>query len=297
MGRRKKEPQKSSLRDIPVLGWLFIITLFAFPAVLVVFFIRGDQSLLLRLWLYTVFLLPGLALSFNFGITGALVSIIFALPVLVWQTIQFMKGRLESSLILVSHLTTLMLVLFLTGVASEAFKRQRDMLEKYSFTDPLTNLYNQRFFYNYLEREMDRSRRYNQPLSLVLLDLDDFKIYNDTYGHVQGDRALIKVADILRSTARATDVVARYGGEEFAVILPQTNLESAKAFCERLREKLAATPIPAERGATTPPLTASLGVALYDGKMTAREFVHEADKVMYFSKRSGKNLVTTENGS
>lgn len=277
------------------LGWIFIFTLFAFPALLGVFFMEADHSLLLRLWLYTIFLLPGLILSFNYGLTGALLSIAFTLPVLVWQTLQFLNQRSESSLILVSHLTTLILVLFSTGVAFEAFKRQRVTLEKHSFTDPLTNLYNQRFFYNYLEKEIDRSRRYRQPLSLVLMDLDDFKKYNDTYGHVQGDRALITVAEILRSTARATDVVARYGGEEFAVILPQTNLENAKAFCERMRERLAATPIPAERGATTRPLTASVGVALYDGKMTAREFVHEADKVLYYSKRSGKNLVTLKN--
>ena len=103
-------------------------------------------------------------------------------------------------------------------------------------TDSLTGLYNRRSFQERLEQEVDRAIRYHRPLSLIMIDIDYFKMYNDTYGHLQGDSVLVEVARILKQLSRAPDIVARYGGEEFALILPETDKANAEALGRRLRE-------------------------------------------------------------
>ncbi|MFB3816239.1 MAG: diguanylate cyclase [Candidatus Methylomirabilales bacterium] len=158
-----------------------------------------------------------------------------------------------------------------------------------AITDPLTGLANHRQFYNQLSREVRRAQRYERPLSLLMLDLDHFKQFNDRYGHLAGDQALREVAEVLRQNARSVDILARYGGEEFALILPETDLKRAASQAERVRAAVAAFPF---LGASAGPgsLTVSIGVAALLGKMRkGQDLVHDADQALYRAKAQGRN--------
>ena len=160
-----------------------------------------------------------------------------------------------------------------------------------SVTDELTGLFNRRRFDEVLDTEVERAKRFGQPMALVLLDIDDFKQVNDTYGHLQGDLVLREVARVLRQSSREIDEPARYGGEEMAVALPQTDLEGAYRFAERVRRRIEALDLPLLDGDGTLKVTASFGAASLgtssgDGKDA---LVAAADAALYRAKRSGKN--------
>jgi diguanylate cyclase (GGDEF)-like protein/PAS domain S-box-containing protein len=160
-------------------------------------------------------------------------------------------------------------------------------LEALATTDGLTGLKNHRTFQERLLEEVRRAVRYGAPLSILMLDVDRFKTYNDAFGHPAGDAILRKIAEVIKTTARTTDVVARYGGEEFAVILPETDREQARIAAERFRAAIEATPWPewavtASFGVATLARTASDSVAL----------IAQADAALYQSKRIGRNCVT-----
>src|SRR5438128_728998 len=161
--------------------------------------------------------------------------------------------------------------------------------EALSVTDDLTHLYNSRYLNLVLRRETKRASRSGRPLSLLFIDLDGFKSINDTHGHLFGSRALVEAAQVIKGSARETDVVARFGGDEFALILPDTGGEGAFAVGARIRERFAAHAFLAEDGFDIH-LTASVGVAtLPDAAASAEELVQAADKAMYLVKESGKN--------
>jgi len=168
----------------------------------------------------------------------------------------------------------------------ESEKRYRDL----SITDDLTGLFNQRHFYNQLRTEIDRIQRYKHPLALLLLDVDNFKIYNDTYGHLAGDKVLAKLGEVIRNSIRKTDSGYRYGGEEFTVILTETRGQDAVIVAERLRKRFSDEiffPVPLE----PVHVTVSVGIAGYrDGEEIA-SFVKRADQNMYEAKAKGKNCV------
>jgi len=161
-----------------------------------------------------------------------------------------------------------------------------------SITDGLTGLYNARYFYERLDVEMSRARRYNHDLTLLMLDIDFFKRYNDTYGHLAGDEALKLMGRILRQNTRDTDTVARYGGEEFCVVLPETDAERATHMAERIRVAVEETSI--ESGAGRPPdrLTVSVGIAaLNEVVLGPEDLVKRADSALYMAKDAGRNRV------
>jgi len=165
-------------------------------------------------------------------------------------------------------------------------KRYREL----SITDSLTKLYNSRHFFRQLRQEVERAKRYEEPLSLILLDIDNFKGYNDTYGHLEGDRVLAVLADVIRSNLRSADSAYRYGGEEFTVILPETEGESALLVAERLRkgfEDTVLTPLPRSEVH----MTVSVGVTQYFPGEEDTVFIKRADSAMYTAKKSGKNRV------
>jgi two-component system cell cycle response regulator len=159
-------------------------------------------------------------------------------------------------------------------------------------TDPLTKVLNRRALTDRLGAEMERVRRYDSALSLLLIDLDHFKSINDTYGHLAGDDVLSEVAITLQRGVRAVDVVARYGGEEFVVVLPETGSPGAAAFAERLRETIESQTFLQQRGVPIR-LTSSIGVATFPGfgVESVDDLFAAADQALYRAKAEGRNRV------
>lgn len=158
-------------------------------------------------------------------------------------------------------------------------------LQEQTLTDSLTALKNRRAFDNLLAAEFSRSQRSHSPLCLLMIDVDHFKAYNDSFGHVAGDKALMLIALAIKSQARAYDHVARYGGEEFSVILPDSRLNDALVVAERIREAINAI-IGLRRS-----VTASIGVAYSDGVNSPKRLVDLADRAMYLAKQGGRDRV------
>ncbi|HAJ25836.1 MAG TPA: diguanylate cyclase response regulator [Syntrophus sp. (in: bacteria)] len=159
-----------------------------------------------------------------------------------------------------------------------------------SITDNLTKLYNSRHFYNQLATEINRSVRYNRSISLMMLDVDDFKKYNDSFGHLEGDGVLIRLAKVIRSGMRRLDQACRYGGEEFVVILPETTGEQGYLIAERIREGFRQEIFTPAQGRDTH-VTVSIGVAQLKPQEDMMHFVDRADKNMYAAKAAGKDKV------
>ncbi len=167
-----------------------------------------------------------------------------------------------------------------------------DKFKKLALTDELTSLYNRRSFDLRLIEETSRADRYKQELSLLMIDLDDFKRYNDTYGHQTGDKLLKELADMIQKSMRKSDSVFRYGGDEFAVLLPVCDIKNAEHVSQRLVEKVSIHQFKNVEGQRLDKVTISCGVACYKGKLEA--FVAEADKHLFTAKTSGKGLVVTQ---
>ena len=165
-------------------------------------------------------------------------------------------------------------------------------LQKLAITDGLTTLYNSRQFYEAIELEIDRSNRYNHPLGLLLLDIDNFKQYNDSHGHLEGDKVLATLGRTIKSLLRTMDSAYRYGGEEFTVILPETNIPKAETVGQRIRSAIESVRFFHESEKTTS-ITISVGVTQYNHKEKVSTFIERADKAMYISKQKGKNMVTS----
>ncbi len=169
--------------------------------------------------------------------------------------------------------------------------RMMEKLQKLAITDGLTRLYNSRSFYSQLELEIDRFNRYRHPLTLLLLDIDHFKDYNDKYGHLEGDKVLVRFSQIIKSCLRTNDSAYRYGGEEFTVILPETAGEEARTVAQRIRTTLEAEPFFPEPGNEVT-VTISIGATEYQYKEKLSTFIQRADQAMYRSKRNGRNKVS-----
>jgi diguanylate cyclase (GGDEF)-like protein len=165
-----------------------------------------------------------------------------------------------------------------------------EQVQRQALTDELTGLYNHRRFVETLAAETDRARRFGHSVGLVMVDLDNFKAVNDTYGHQQGDQVLRSVATLMRNYSREIDTPARYGGEELAVVLPQTDVDGAFQLAERLRVGIAGLDIPMVAGSGSMRVTASLGTAALPGNAQDPErLIAAADAALYEAKRGGKN--------
>ncbi len=163
---------------------------------------------------------------------------------------------------------------------------------QYSVRDGKTGLYNHGFFMVRLKEEMSRSSRIGEPFALIIMDVDKFKHFNDTYGHLAGDAVLEQLALVIQKTLRSQDIPSRFGGEEFTVLLPETTRASAWVVAERLRLAVAAMKIPWEQ--PLPQVTISLGVAIYNGteELESDVLIQRADEALYQSKQRGRNRTT-----
>lgn len=171
---------------------------------------------------------------------------------------------------------------------SELYK----LTKKLAITDELTGLYNYRYMLQRLDDEIERARRYGRSVSMLMLDADEFKLYNDTHGHIAGDTALMELGAVLHGSVRDIDVVCRYGGEEFAILLPETDAEGAFVAAEKVRDAVAAHAFPAADGARTEQLTVSIGLSTFPRRASDREeLLRQADDALYVAKRSGRNRV------
>ena len=167
-------------------------------------------------------------------------------------------------------------------------------LREFSFKDEVTGLYNRRFFGMRLEDEVSRYCRFNQPVSVVMLDIDGFKAVNDRLGHAGGDETLRTIGEILLRQSRSIDIICRYGGDEFAILLVETGRDGALRYAERIRQQVESTAFAHGR-----PVTASLGVACVpdDVGPVAEDLVTAADWALYDAKRAGKNQVAGRDGA
>jgi len=182
--------------------------------------------------------------------------------------------------------------LILEGVLfgqSEKTENSKDL----PITDPLTGLLNRRYLEERFAEELERSKRYQYPLSFAMIDIDSFKSFNDTFGHQAGDEVLRATAHCIRGSLRNFDVAARYGGEEFILVLPETDLTSAVALAERLRKQIE------EHFSGTQshrPLTVSIGIAGLNQKLHSKhQIIRAADQALYAAKKRGKNCVVVYN--
>jgi diguanylate cyclase (GGDEF)-like protein len=176
------------------------------------------------------------------------------------------------------------------AIERAAWQQRANQFQVMSITDPLTGLHNRRYLEARLAEELSRSKRYDYPLSFMMIDIDDFKHYNDRNGHQAGDRALEITAQCLRSALRKVDVASRYGGEEFSILLPQTNLQEAGVIADRIRRKINDTSF--EHGKSQPlaAVTVSIGLSAFSPALDSAEaIVRAADRALYHAKSHGKN--------
>ncbi len=169
------------------------------------------------------------------------------------------------------------------AVALENAKLYKE-LEYLAIIDPMTNLSNYRCFVKNLNTEIARSKRFGAPLSLLMIDIDNFKAYNDRHGHPEGDILLRKIAEALKQALRSVDEVSRYGGDEFSVILPETSAEQAKGVALKLLKAISLLQLK-EKAAV------SIGIVEHNGNLDRLELVSRADRALYRAKREGKNRV------
>jgi diguanylate cyclase (GGDEF)-like protein/PAS domain S-box-containing protein len=168
----------------------------------------------------------------------------------------------------------------------------REEALRLSYTDDLTGIYNHRFFVEQLTLEVERQKRYPTPLSLLMIDIDYFKNYNDTNGHLAGDQVLKAISILIQRGVRQTDIVARYGGEEFSAILINAGREKAQEIAERVRRNVADTRFPNDSGQPNNHLTVSVGVATFSSSISSlTDLIREADHALYRAKKRGRNRI------
>lgn len=216
------------------------------------------------------------------------VSIVFSIfVVLIWLSVDYYTGRFFFSIAylwnFVSRLTFLLAVVLLLTLLKQALRREREL----SRIDYLTQCLNSRAFYEFIELEMNRSARYEHLLTIVYIDIDNFKFINDTTGHLMGDKLLRTIVDVIKKNLRQSDLIARMGGDEFAILLPETNQEAARTTITKIRNRLANS-----ARENNWPVTFSIGVVTcIQMPPTVDKLIELGDQLMYTVKNNGKDGV------
>jgi len=176
------------------------------------------------------------------------------------------------------------------AIERAGWQQRANKFQLMSITDPLTGLHNRRYLEARLTEELSRSKRYDYPLSFMMIDIDDFKLYNDRNGHQAGDRALEITAQCLKAALRKVDVASRYGGEEFSILMPQTTLQEAGVIADRIRRKIIGTPFTHGKSQPLGAVTVSIGLSAFSPALDSAEaIVRAADRALYHAKSQGKN--------
>ncbi len=220
-----------------------------------------------------------------------LVPVAFLVPVVMGA--MFIRTRwslqhphLVMALTVVSNIVLLVALIWLFALMIRRVEKERAIVQQQAETDKLTGIYNRRHFESSLEREIERARRYGSPLSLLMIDVDNFKQLNDTHGHLVGDRMLYRLARECESCLRTSDIFCRYGGDEFVIVAPETSALAAMAMARRMRQNIDALGMDQSFGT----LGISIGIAVWeDNFKTNDDFIAAADSALYQAKSAGRN--------
>ncbi|MFZ3173196.1 MAG: GGDEF domain-containing protein [Carboxydocellales bacterium] len=248
-----------------------------------------------------IYFIPAIIAAYHKGLKGGVLTAILIMSLSEAVELYYITEGINTSALSV-HLLGIVIFMLITIVGSwimeKHLNRRRKLevvnqeLRLQALTDGLTGLYNFRYFYSRLEEEMSRSKRLNTPLSLVMIDIDHFKNYNDTHGHPRGDSLLRELGRLFQEHVRLVDTVARYGGEEFAIILADTCNEGALIAARRILEAVESHPF---TGCSSQPdgrITVSIGISNYPTDATTKEeLIEKADKALYYVKSRNKNNV------
>ncbi len=266
------------------IGRLSKILLLFFALVLVASIAFCDYQTKADISFYVFYSIPIFIASWFIG--GGVGIIVSFASSLAWGMVDL---KTEENSLAIFYLDTLLRIIFFTAVSllisflHNAFEREKNS----AHTDFLTGLPNRRTFLERMSTEIERAKRYNRPLTIAYIDLDNFKTLNDRYGHAVGDEALQKIAARLRQNIRASDLVARMGGDEFLLYLPETNGSQAMSSLTHLQSSLNEV----TQGQKLP-ITFSIGAVTYDiPSCSPDEMIKAADRIMYSAKSAGKNMI------
>lgn len=198
-------------------------------------------------------------------------------------------GNIDGSEFTDTQIEVIQIMANVAAVAITKIEKQME-LRYFSTVDPLTKQYNRRYFNDMLNKEFNRYKRNSEVFSVILLDIDHFKKFNDTYGHDVGDLVLIHVAKAVKATVRENDIVCRFGGEEFIVLMPSTNIHDTYVVAERVRKAIEKLAVPTPHGELS--VTISLGVSVVTEESTDETIIKQADQALYMSKEGGRNRTT-----
>lgn len=256
----------------------------------IIIFICGANESQCKLLFLFIIITTTIQSGMKQGIIVSCISslIILAIDIIVVPNVE-VNTYFENDLILPGiFILTAWILGFYVKIEGQHINKLEDMVN----VDGLTKLYNHRYFCDTLMEKVRNGKRFIKPLSMIFIDIDYFKQYNDTYGHQKGDYVLSKIGEIIKTNVRGEDIAARYGGEEFAVILPNTNEEQAIDIAERLRKKIESTYFEGEENQPNGKITASMGVSVYPNKAKDDlELIKSADDALYRAKFFHKNRV------
>lgn len=274
---------------------LLIVLAFGFANLVIYFsFPHG----VLTYW--TLYMVPLIIAAMVYDIYGVITIGLLSVGAISWwlyssiSSPEFYRAlSIQSSIVeIVVGVSIFLLVGSILGVLSKKQKKQQMALELLSVHDRLTGLYNYSYFLDRMEEEKKRADRYEKELSFIMLDIDHFKHYNDTYGHEQGNVVLKKIAKTIRESTRDVDIVSRYGGEEFVVLLPRTPKQQAVDVAERIRKSVEALEFPGNKEQPIVKKTISGGIATYPhNAKDAAGLVVKADEALYEAKDTGRNKI------